>query len=77
MLDVITYILNHTSKDSILLYSSDVMILEREKNEININNEMGFWNTDEMLSKKKLILLKNKWYAYAKNPKDIIYDGMD
>ncbi|RLJ33289.1 hypothetical protein CLU97_2770 [Chryseobacterium sp. 7] len=60
MLDVITYILNHTSEDSILLYSSDVMILVREKNEININNEMGFWNTDEMLSKKKLILLKNK-----------------
>lgn len=56
MLDIIIYILNNTSEDSILLYSSDFMILERENNKIIINDEMGFWDSEEALNKKKLLL---------------------
>jgi len=56
MLDIIIHTLKNTSEDSILLYSSDFMILERENNKIIINDEMGFWDSEEALNKTKLLL---------------------
>lgn len=51
MLDIISFILNQTKDDALLLFNGDVLILERINGKIILNKNTGFWNSDELIKK--------------------------
>jgi len=51
MLDIVVYILKESDEDVILLFNSDVMILEREGGKIVLNKAAGFWSSKDLLDK--------------------------
>lgn len=56
MMDICINILNNTNEDAVLLFNGDVLILERVNGIVKVNNNFGFWNSEELLAKVKLIM---------------------
>lgn len=56
MIDICIYILNNVNDDAKLLYNGDILVLERTNGNITINENFGFWNSDELLNKIKLLM---------------------
>lgn len=56
MLDIVIYILNESDEDAILLFNSDVLILEREGGRIVLNKTAGFWSSQDLFDKVSSML---------------------
>ncbi|MBO0591283.1 hypothetical protein I2486_07665 [Cellulophaga sp. E16_2] len=56
MIEVCVYILNNTKEDIRLLFSGDILVLERTNGIISINKNFGFWNTSDLLGQIKMIV---------------------
>lgn len=53
MIDVCCCILKNTTEDARLLFNGDILVLERTNGEVIVNNNFGFWNSEDLRTKIK------------------------
>lgn len=56
MIEICSYVLSNTNEDARLLFNGDILVFERTNGIITTNKNFGFWNSDDLLDKMKLIM---------------------
>ena len=54
MINIVIKVLEETTSDVLLLFNSDVLILERKDSKLYLNDKIGFWNEKSLSDKMTL-----------------------